>query len=100
MQELKKTNIAIKVKLMSEFATILQFALNYLLLLVIIYFVADNPNSPKSISLILTLTANPLIFIHLSSPSGFTNFLDSLCNSAPLLYLSIWIYYTHWQLKY
>lgn len=80
---------------MTKFATIVEFALNYLILLIVIYVVADNPSSPKSVAAILTLTSNPLLFIHLSYPNSLTNLIDSVCNSAPFLYLSVWMYYTH-----
>ena len=80
---------------MTKFATIVEFTMNYVLLLITIYFVADNPSSPKSIAIILVLTCNPLIFIHLSIPMGITNLIDSICYSASFLYIGIWIYYTH-----
>ena len=85
---------------MTKFATIVEFALNYITLLFVIYFTADNPNCPIPIPIILVLTANPLIFIHLSSPNSLTNLIDSICYSAPLLYISLWVYYSHQQLKY
>ena len=85
---------------MTKFATVIEFAINYITLLFIIYFVADNPSAPLPISIILVLTSNPLIFIHLSTPNSLTNLIDSICYSAPFLYISLWVYYSHQQLKY
>jgi hypothetical protein len=69
--------------------------MDYLFLLVIIYVVADNPNAPRILGAILVLSANPLIFIHLSFPNAFTHFLDTVCQSGSYLYLLLWVYFVH-----
>lgn len=69
--------------------------MDYLFLLVIIYVVADNPSAPRILGAILVLSANPLIFIHLSFPNAFTHFLDTVCQSGSYLYLLLWVYFAH-----
>jgi cation transport ATPase len=94
------TNIRIEAHLVSTFGTVLELAIRYISILVIIYIVADNPTAPKVIALICILYSNPLMFLQLSYPNQISNALDMFSQSAPFLYLSLWLYYIHANMKY
>lgn len=69
-------------------------------MLALIYMVADNFKAPKIIGLICLLYANPLLFLQISYPNRVSNVIDIFCQSAPYLYLSLWLYYIHTKVKY
>ena len=60
----------------------------------------DNPSAPIAISIICALFSNPLLFIQVSYPNAVGNVIDCFCISAPLLYVSLWMYYVHHLVKY
>lgn len=86
--------------MISSFGTVLELVIRYISILVIIYMAADNADAPKAIALICALTSNPLLFLQISYPNQVSNIIDSFCQSGPLLYPIVWMYYIHTKIKY
>jgi hypothetical protein len=85
---------------MTGFATVIELVIRFFFMLVIIYVVADNPDSPKSIAIVCAITSNPLLFLQISYPNKVSNVLDSLCSSGPVLYFALWVYYIHTHIRF
>jgi hypothetical protein len=85
---------------MSDFGTVLELFVRYVLVLVIIYVAADNLDAPRSLPIICFIISNPLLFLQVSYPNQISDVIDCICQSGPFLYAPTWLYYIHTNITF
>lgn len=60
-----------------------------------LYVRAETASCPKFFQAIIFFTANPLIFTEIAFPNTASNIVSSMCSSAYIFYIPLFLLYTH-----
>ena len=69
--------------------------MRYVSFLYCLWVWADTSSAPLGFHLILLCTANPLIFTEIALPNYLINLINSMLSSTYMIYIPIFLYYTH-----